>query len=63
MRFSLKKAAYVALDGSSVVGNPEFPPTASRGGRDDKWRVVTFIRGRQIGWTEGNRMTISFKAL
>ena len=20
--------------------------------RDDKWRVVTFIRGRQIGWTE-----------
>jgi hypothetical protein len=21
-------------------------------GRDDKWRVVTFIRGREIGWTE-----------
>jgi hypothetical protein len=20
--------------------------------RDDKWRVVTFIRGREIGWTE-----------
>jgi hypothetical protein len=44
--------------------------------RDDKWRVVTFIRGRQIGWTEKKRhlrfasvprhagtggMTISFK--
>ena len=26
-----------------VAGNP---------GRDDKWRVVTFIRGRQIGWIE-----------
>jgi hypothetical protein len=40
--------------------------------RDDKWRVVTFIRGRQIGWTEKKQrvpplrftsvgMTISFK--
>jgi hypothetical protein len=45
MRLSLKKAAYVAVDESSVVGNPEFA-------RDDKWRVVTFIKGRQIGWTE-----------
>src|SRR5277367_5720933 len=23
--------------------------------RDDKWRVVTFIRGRQVGWTEKNQ--------
>jgi hypothetical protein len=45
MRLSLKKAAYVAVDESSVVGNPEYA-------RDDKWRVVTFIRGCQIGWTE-----------
>jgi hypothetical protein len=30
---------------SSVVGNPEYA-------RDDKWRVVTFIRGCRIGWTE-----------
>jgi hypothetical protein len=29
MRLSLKKAAYVAVDESSVVGNPEFA-------RDDK---------------------------
>jgi hypothetical protein len=29
VRLSLKKAAYVAVDGSSVVGNPEFA-------RDDK---------------------------
>jgi hypothetical protein len=45
MRLSLKKAAYVAVDESSVVGNPEYA-------RDDKWRVVTFIRGCRIGWTE-----------
>ena len=23
--------------------------------RGDKWRAVTFIRGRQIGWTEKNQ--------
>jgi hypothetical protein len=39
MRLSFKKAAYVAVDESSVVGNPECA-------RDDKWRVVTFIRDR-----------------
>jgi hypothetical protein len=26
--------------------------TARRDRRDDKWRVVTFIRGRQVGWKE-----------
>jgi hypothetical protein len=45
MRLSLKKAAYVGVYESSVVGNPECA-------RDDKWRVVTFSKGRQIGWTE-----------
>jgi hypothetical protein len=45
MRLSLKKAAYVAVDESSVVGNPEYA-------RDDKWGVVTLIRGCRIGWTE-----------
>ena len=44
MRLSLKKAAYVGVYESSVVGNPECA-------RDDKWRVVTFIKDRQIGWT------------
>jgi hypothetical protein len=34
--------------------------------RDDKWRVVTFIKGRQIGWTEKKQqasvgMTITVK--
>ena len=43
VRLSLKKAAYVAVDESCVVGNPEFA-------RDDKWRVVTFILGGSIGW-------------
>ena len=52
MRLSLEKAAYVAVNESSVVGNPEYAPAARRGRRDDKWRVVTFIRGCQIGWTE-----------
>ena len=28
------------------------PSAALRSGRDDKWWVVTFIKGRQIGWTE-----------
>ena len=39
MRLSLKKAAYVALDESSVVGNPECA-------RDDKLEARTFIRSR-----------------
>jgi hypothetical protein len=52
MRLSLEKAAYVAVNESSVVGNPEYAPAARRGRRDDKWRVVTFIRGCRIGWTE-----------
>jgi hypothetical protein len=52
MRLSLKKAAYVAVNESSVVGNPEYAPAAGRGRRDDKWRVVTFVRGCRIGWTE-----------
>jgi hypothetical protein len=33
-------------------GRTAGPSTALRSGRDDKWWVVTFIRGRQIGWTE-----------
>jgi hypothetical protein len=49
MRLSLRKAAYVAVYGSSVVGNPECA-------RDDKWRVVAFIKGRSIGWTEGRQV-------
>ena len=37
VRLSLKKAAYVAVDESSVVGNPEFA-------RDDKRGEVRFHR-------------------
>ena len=37
MRLSLKKAAYVAVDESSVVGNPEFA-------RDDKVRVCASMQ-------------------
>ena len=33
MRLSLKKAAYVAVDESSVVGNPEFARDDKRGGQ------------------------------
>jgi len=36
MRLSSKKAAYVVVGESTVVGNPEFAPTARRGRRDDK---------------------------
>jgi hypothetical protein len=28
------------------------PLCGSRYARDDKWRAVTFIRSRQIGWME-----------
>jgi len=33
---------------------PLVEPLSRKSGyaRDDKWRVVTLIRGRQIGWTE-----------
>ena len=37
-----------------VAGNP---------GRDDKWRVVTFIRGGSIGWAEGNNRSLHYAAL
>jgi hypothetical protein len=37
MRLSLKKAAYVAVDESSVVGNPEFA-------RDDKVKVCASMQ-------------------
>ena len=63
MRLSLLKAAYVAVDESSVVANPECAPTARRGRRDDKWRGVTFIRGRQIGWTEKNSRSLRYASL
>jgi hypothetical protein len=36
---------------------PLVEPRSRKSGcaRDDKWRVVTFIRDRQIGWTEKKR--------
>jgi hypothetical protein len=35
-----------------IAGLSAMIALARRGRRDDKWRVVTFIRGLQIGWTE-----------
>jgi hypothetical protein len=52
MRLSLKKAAYVAVYESREVGNPGSLPRHAGAGGMTKWRAVTFIRGRQIGWTE-----------
>jgi hypothetical protein len=52
----------VEICGVDVLHAPFFTERRTRGpvqcyvagipGRDDKWGVVTFIRGRQIGWTE-----------
>jgi hypothetical protein len=52
MRLSLKKAAYVAVYESSVVGNPECAPTARRGRRDDKFKGGAHLSIRYGGWTE-----------
>jgi hypothetical protein len=52
MRLSLLKAAYVAVDESSVVGNPEFAPTARRGRRDDKVEGYASSRNRLVGLKE-----------
>ena len=46
MRLSLRKAAHAALSSAA------WQEIRVRSGRDDKWRVGTFIRGRQVGWTE-----------
>jgi len=47
MRLSSKKAAYVVVDESSVVGNPEFA-------RDDKLRVAAHLGSGGGGGTESN---------
>jgi hypothetical protein len=39
MRLSLKKAAYVAVDESSVVGNPEFARDDKGEGGDFYWEL------------------------
>jgi hypothetical protein len=31
-------------------------------GGGDKWKVVTFIRGRQIGWTEKKQQVPSLRS-
>jgi hypothetical protein len=45
MRLSSKKAAYVVVDESSVVGNPEFA-------RDDKFKVAAHLGSGGGGGTE-----------
>ena len=45
MRLSLEKAAYVVVDESSVVGNPEFA-------RDDKGEGSAHLSSRYKGWRE-----------
>ena len=48
VRLSLKKAAYVVVYESSVVGNPEFA-------RDDKEGGNAHLSSRYGGWTEQHR--------
>ena len=44
VRLSLKKAAYVAVDSRSLVGNPEFA-------RDDKGEDSVHLSSCYTGWT------------
>jgi hypothetical protein len=47
MRLSLKKAAYVAVDESSVVGNPEFARDDKGEGGDFYWEPSDWMDGKK----------------
>jgi hypothetical protein len=53
LRLSLKKAEYVAVDESSVVGNPEYA-------RDDKWRVMLLFGAVGLDGQKSNSRSLGF---
>ena len=66
-----RSARRFAQDDDSVVGIKNIGSSAKKhekiekvtGSQDDKRRVVTLVRNRQIGWTERNSRSLHYASL